>query len=97
MYCVFDVIPLCTPQFCFPTMTCNRFASLSGEELQALLEYRDSSKTYKTKRQTHIFTKTTKTFNLLKKKHSHRHTHSEFACLECQGSWVQSRSYQNRL
>jgi hypothetical protein len=30
-------------------MTCNRFASLSGEELQALLEYRDSSKTYKNK------------------------------------------------
>jgi hypothetical protein len=49
MYCVFDVIPLCTPQFCFPTITCNRFASLSGEELQALLEYRDSSKTYKNK------------------------------------------------
>ena len=48
--------------------------------------------TKKTKKQTS--TKTTKTFYLLKK-HTYRLRHSELVCLECQRSWVQSKSYQN--
>ena len=43
-----------------------------------------------------MHTHTTISFHLLTK-HAYRQKHSELACLECQGSWVQSKSYQNRF
>jgi hypothetical protein len=58
-------------------MAANSFASLSNEELQDLLEDRDSSKTYKKQTNKHIdIQKPKKTFNLLIK-HTYRYKHSE--------------------
>jgi len=49
------------------------------------------------KAQTHTHTNTNnyKAFNLVKNVHIRRH--SELAWRNCQGSWVQSTFYQNRL
>ena len=85
---------LCIIQFCFATIVANRFPSLSDVELQSkhCLKIATALKHTKSNKQAHI---RTKTFNLLKKKHTYRHKHSELASLECQGSVVQSKSYQN--
>jgi len=48
---------LCIPQICFATMGASRFTALSDEELQTLLEDRDSSKPYNNKNKTKTQTK----------------------------------------